>query len=84
MRRAREGRHWNRCFSSHLNNWELEIVGSFFFILQEKFVERVEDRMVWMGSRNGCFFGQISLFYVGAEVPHPFPRRHYLEFVGLV
>lgn len=40
-----------------------------------------KDRVLWMDSRNVCFFNPIFIFYLVAKVLNSFPSGHHLEFI---
>ena len=58
--KGERGGSWNPCFNRPFNDWELEEVERLFCCLEGKKV-RVdeEDRVRWMDSNDGVFFGEI-------------------------
>lgn len=48
--------HWNPCFSRHFNDWELDIIKTFFFRSLVKLVRREENNgVVWEDSTKDMF-----------------------------
>ena len=46
----------NSPFDETLNDWELDIVQNFFWLINNRSVNRTEkDRLLWKGGKNGLF-----------------------------
>ena len=57
---------WAPCFARAFNDWELEEVERFLSRLQRKRVHDLEDRVVWVGAKDGNFvvkrlYGELDL-----------------------
>ena len=46
---------WAPCFARAFNDWELEEVQRFLSRLQRKRLHDLEDRVVWVGAKDGSF-----------------------------
>ena len=70
-------------FSRHLNDWELERIEEFLLRLQGKEVRRNEDnRLQWMGRKEGEISSQILLLFVEVGKRGCFPYKGNLELNG--
>lgn len=80
---SRKEGHWNPSFSRHFNNWELDIVETFFSGLLEKSIRKKENNVIWKVSKKGVF--SINSFYMALEFKRliPFPTN-ILESMGLI
>ena len=59
--------HWTPRFTRNLNDWELDIVETFFYMLRGKLVRRGEnDKVVWKDDKKGLFL--VKSFYAVLEV----------------
>ena len=60
-------KHWSLHFTRHFNDWELEIVETFFSMLRESLVKRDDsNKGVWKDDKKGLF--SIKSFYEVLDV----------------
>ncbi|RVX01565.1 DUF724 domain-containing protein 7 [Vitis vinifera] len=60
-------KHWSLRFTRHFNDWELEIVETFFSMLRESLVKRDDsNKGVWKDDKKGLF--SIKSFYEVLDV----------------
>lgn len=71
--------HWNPCFSRHFNDWELDIIKTFFFRSLVKLVRRGEQWGRLGGFYEGHVLNLIFLFSLGTQEVNPLSNGHHLE-----
>jgi hypothetical protein len=66
---------WNVIFTRLVEDWEMEMILSFFERLYSFQVRHEEDRLIWSPSKRGQF--EVKLFYkvLNSQAGHLFPWK---------